>query len=246
MEETKGVKVLKGGVTTTDARLDRLVQFDDRSRAYPIRATLQKIGKTTPRSYSWACDVWLDQGNEGACVGFSWAHELAAKPARNAVTPKLAHDAIYKAAQKIDEWPGEDYDGTSVLAGAKAVAAMGYMKEYRWAFGLDDLVLAVGHAGPAVLGINWYDAMFNTGVDGYVRVGGAIAGGHAILCFGVNVKAKYFRLHNSWGRDWGENGNCKVSFDDMDRLLHEGGEACVPVERRIVDVARFGEVGHGG
>ena len=34
---------------------------------------------------------------------------------------------IYKQAQTLDEWPGDDYEGTSVLAGAKAVQAEGYM-----------------------------------------------------------------------------------------------------------------------
>ena len=55
-------------------------------------------------------DAWWDfynQGTEGACVGFGISR-LASQLNR-----KL-YDGfwLYHEAQKIDEWPGEDYDGT--------------------------------------------------------------------------------------------------------------------------------------
>jgi len=219
---------LRGGFRTTDKRLDRIPQFDERSRNFPIRALVPK----KQRSYTWSCKAWLDQGREGACVGFAWAHDLNARPKIIAVDNSYAR-GIYTSAQKIDEWAGEAYEGTSVLAGAKVVSNIGYMTEYRWAFGLDDLILAVGYAGPAVLGLNWYEGMFQPDTKGFLKPTGRLAGGHAILCHSVNVKEKYFKLHNSWGQDWGVNGECFISFEDMDRLLHEQGEACVPVVRTI-------------
>lgn len=219
---------LKGGFTTSDKRLDRLVQFDERSRSFPIRALVET---KKPRSYTWRCDTVLDQGNDGACVGFSMNHELAARPDVVSGVSYKSGMFVYHEAQKIDEWPGEDYDGTSVLAGIKVLSDKGYISEYRWAFGLDDLILAVGYHGPAVLGINWYGSMFSVDDKGFIHVSGNIAGGHAILCNGVNVKGKYFTLHNSWGKSWGVNGEVKISFDDMNRLLSESGEACIPVVR---------------
>jgi hypothetical protein len=105
------------------------------------------------------------------------------------------------------------------------------MTEYRWGFGLDDLRLGVGHEGPAVLGIPWHEGMFEPDDSGLIHVTGAVAGGHAICCFGVNEKTKVLRLHNSWGRDWGQNGNCSISFEDMAKLLANEGEACFPVGR---------------
>jgi hypothetical protein len=220
-------------VVVRNRKFDRCIAFDERSRNYPIRKVVSK----KPRSYTWSVGVWLDQGSEGACVGFSWAQELAARPVVcRDLTDSFARNRIYLEAQKIDEWPGEDYEGTSVLAGAKIVANLGAMAEYRWAFGLEDLRLAVGHAGPAVLGINWYDGMFDTGPDGFIRPTGALAGGHAICCFGVNQKERYFKLHNSWGRSWGRDGVALVTFDDMERLLEEQGEACVPVKRKRIDL----------
>lgn len=230
---------LKDGTAVEDVRLARLRQFDEKSRNYPIR-TIVKM--TAPRSYTWPCLQHLDQGTEGACVGFSLAHELIAKPvAAKNITAKFASEKIYWEAQKIDPWAGgaypgasPKYEGTSVLAGVKVVHALGHIGEYRWAFGLDDLVLAVGHCGPAVIGVNWYDGMFDAHSCGYIHVTGSIAGGHAILCKGVNIKGRYFVLHNSWGRTWGHNGDAKIGWDDMDRLLHEGGEAVIPIQRATV------------
>jgi hypothetical protein len=205
---------------------DRVAKFDDKSRDFPIRALVPE----RPRSYTWKCDTWLDQGSEGACVGFGWSHELAAKPKVIPVQDTSAR-MLYEAAKKLDEHPGENYEGTSVLAGAKAVLATGYMTEYRWAFGLQDLILAVGHAGPAVLGLNWYTSMFRPNSNGFLVPNNDLAGGHCILCNGVNVKGQYFTVHNSWGKDWGNNGEAKISFLDMNRLLLEDGEACVPLTR---------------
>lgn len=211
-------------------KFDRHVQFDERSRNFPIRAAVP----LQHRSYTWTVGITLDQGQEGACVGFGWAHELAAKPIIvKDITNQFAHDRIYKEAQKLDEWDGEDYSGTSVIAGAKVVKnQLKAMVEYRWAFGLEDLRLAVGHAGPAVLGVNWYEGMFNVDSGNFVHAIGQMSGGHCICCFGVNNRSKYFSLHNSWGESWGNGGNCKISFDDMDKLLHESGEACIPMGRR--------------
>jgi hypothetical protein len=209
-----------------DPRLDRREQFDERSRAFPIRALVP----TKPRSYTWRCCVTLDQGREGACVGFAWAHEVSARPLE---LRQETSDALwfYREAQKVDEWPGENYSGTSVLAGAKVVQREGFLTEYRWAFGLQDLVLALGYKGPAVLGIPWYEGMYEPDPKGIIRPTGRVAGGHAILANGVNVKRELVRLHNSWGPDYGLGGSAFISFGDLERLLHEDGEACIPVVR---------------
>lgn len=217
--------ILKDNTPTLDARLDRVVQFDERSRAFPVRTVAK-----APRSYTWGCKQYLDQGREGACVGFSFAHELAARPKVKTVSESLARE-IYREAQQLDQWPGHDYEGTSVIAGAKALKARGYIREYRWAFGLSDLISAVGSVGPAVIGVNWYEGMFQPDRNGFIKPTGSLIGGHAILVNSVSLKLKRFKLHNSWGADWGINGGCYLSFDDMNRLLNEDGEACIIVGR---------------
>jgi hypothetical protein len=238
-------------IQNMERKLDRLVSFDERSRDYPIRALIDTT--VTPRSYTWGCDIYNDQGQEGACVGFSWSHELAAKP-KVIPTDNAYALRIYHRAQQLDEWPGEDYDGSSVLAGAKAVQeiknslSLPLLGEYRWAFGTDDLIFAIGYKGPAVLGINWWTNMWEPQPDGFLHVDGEIAGGHAILCRGVRLVKKdtalpmtignvdrfksYFLLHNSWGQGWGNGGTAKVRVQGMDKLLADSGEACIPVLRR--------------
>ena len=221
---------LKDGSETRDIRLDRIVYFDERSRSYPIRSM---VAFKKQRSYTWRCNIHLDQGSEGACVGFGIAHELAARPSEVAgLTDKFAKEVIYWEAQKIDEWKGGSYprarpkyEGTSILAGVKVARERGFFDSFRWGFSLNDLVLGVGYRGPAVLGLPWMEGMFDTDANGYIHATGDVAGGHCILCRGINVREKHFLLRNSWGRDWGVNGDCKITFADMKKLLANGGES---------------------
>ena len=227
---------------------DRVVRFDERSRNYP--ATLG-FEQAPLRSYSWNYSepLWLDQGPDGMCVGFAWAHDLAARPVTMPSSYDLAR-SIYLDAQKIDEWEGEAYSGTSVLAGAKTVAAMlesdpeHEMRAYRWAFGIEDVVRVIGYKGPCVLGINWLADMMDTDENGFIHASGSIQGGHAILARNVKVvwrdksqahdftnldlEASYVTLRNSWGAEWGVSGDCKISVAELSSLLAQGGEACVP------------------
>lgn len=228
---------LKDGSQVMDRRLTRLVQFDERSREFPVTAAIPTGAK--PRSFGWPCPKVLDQGPDGACVGFSMAHELIASPSMvKGIGAPFAKEQVYWEAQKIDQWPGgsypgasPQYEGTSVLAGIKMLKKLGYISEYRWAFGLEDLVLAVGYTGPAIIGIPWYEGMFTPAGCGHVHVTGQVAGGHAILCRGVSVKHKTFTLHNSWGPGWGKKGTALVSWDEMEQLLHQSGEAVIPTVR---------------
>jgi hypothetical protein len=222
--------------------LGRRVEFDDRSRGFPIRALLPE----GLRGRSWICKVVLDQDkndterDKNSCVGNGWAHELAASPV---VVPGVDEPfaiRIYHEAQRRDQWPGEDYDGSSVLGGAKAVQAFGYMPEYRWAgvgstSVIDDVMLALSHHGPVVLGTNWLENMFDS-APSVLDVSGAVAGGHCYLARGLLLKPRFakepvVRIRNSWGRSWGVEGDAFIRVSDLERLLKDNGEACVPVRR---------------
>jgi hypothetical protein len=207
----------------------RRIQFDERSRQYPIRALIPETAQ--PRSYTWSCGPRLDQKDTPRCVGYSWAHELAARPVVIPGITNATGDEMYALAQDNDEWPGNDYDGSSVMGGAKGAVIKGYITQFRWAFGENDLAMAVGYKGPAVLGINWHKGMMYPDKYGIIKPTGQILGGHAILCNGYNVKTGLYRLHNSWGSGWGINGECFLSSAGMAFLLAAQGEACIPVIR---------------
>lgn len=239
--------ILRDGQRTSSHLLDRIPYFDPRSRNFPITAEIAADAK--PRSYTWALGAEvLDQGHEGSCVGHGVTHELMAKPV---VVSGLDHAyavELYFDAQRNDEWPGGSYpggspayEGTSVLAGIQIAQARGHYSAYRWAFGLNDLILALGYAGPAVLGLHWYEGMFRADASGYVAPTGALKGGHCVTAIGVNIARQEFLLVNSWGPDWSTAtwgkkylpGHFKMTYASMDRLLQEGGEACIPTRVRV-------------
>ena len=235
--------------------LDRLQHFDPRSRAFGISTAVPQ----TIESRSWPSSLWLDQGEEGACVSFAWNGEAGATPvAIKGITDKLAQ-ARYFDIQRADEWPGGAYpgadpyyEGTSVLAGAKVMHGLGYFKQYRWAFGIEEALRAISHEGPVVCGVSWLDSMFDPRSDATLDVSGSVAGGHAILARGVvlprsgvavvttaiskkrlRIKSTepVVRLRNSWSAKWGVDGEAFIRASDLERLLLDGGECCVPVGR---------------
>lgn len=227
---------LKDGSTTTDPRLDRCVFFDERSWNYRAISLLKVAQIRKPRTRRWKVSQTLDQGREGACVGFGISHELIANPAAvQGITNEFARQ-LYFAAQKLDPWEGGSYpgahpvyEGTAVLAGLKAAQAMQYFDEYRWCFGLDDLILTVGYVGPVIIGVNWYEGMMDYDQNNFIHVTGGIAGGHCTLVSGVDTKGEFAEIHNSWG----DSRKMKISFADLNRLLKEEGEAAVPIRRHF-------------
>src|SRR3954451_15238844 len=237
---------LKNGNTATDSRLSRVPQFDERSRGYAIRDHHDFAAE--PRTRTWADKLRLNQGQSPACVGFSRTGDLAAAPAQLSLPGRKPFDyvfayALYKLAQKHDEWPGENYEGSSVLGGLKAAMALGYVGEYRWAFGIDDVLGALSSIGPVVFGTDWLGGMFDPRPDGTLDVSGSSAGGHAYLIRGVvlprNGKARtagfpsiattepLMRLTNSWDRSWGRNGEALLPASGAERLLKQQGEAAI-------------------
>jgi hypothetical protein len=215
-------------------RFDWRLHHDPRSEDFPIRPLLQG----GPRSRTWPCYAKLNQAREGACVGHGWAHEAAAVPDVREVTQQDAFDLYFRARQ-LDEWPGHNYEGTSVLAGAKAAQERGWLDQYRWCFGIDDVVATLQTVGPVVLGVPWRVGMLQPDRQGLIHAAGGEVGGHCLLARGIRLSGRPYRgaavgeplivLRNSWGEDWGENGDCLITRSDLRSLLRRGGEACVPI-----------------
>lgn len=232
---------LKGDFLTDDPRLDRIPLFDERSRNFAIAEVVPKSIK----SKTWSLRApALDQGMEGACVGFGTTHELLAYPAAvKGVDAKFARETIYWTAQKNDPWPGgsypgasPEYEGTAVIEGVKAAQALGYYGEYRWAFSTDDICRAISHEGPVIVGTDWLEGMDSPDPKtGLVRATGSVRGGHCWLIRGLSLKARFgkpaFLFRNSWGPTWGVNGDGWMLVEDFAKLLAEGGEAVIPMRR---------------
>lgn len=213
--------------------LGRLHAPDERDQDYRIRAIVAESER--PFRYWRDGGWWGDQGDTSKCVAFSWAHWLEDGPVGHpGPAPIVAPDVLYAEAQTLDEWPGVDYDGTSVRAGAKALKARGLISEYRWSHSLDGLLRAVLEAGPVVVGLNWYSGFFHPDRDGVIGLDGwgETAGGHAFVVNGVTRSHQMFRAKNSWGRGWGVDGRFWIPFDVMARLIGEDGEVCLAIEAK--------------
>lgn len=220
-----------------DRVLDWRPRFDPLSRNFPL--TLEVEPRRVRRL--WKQGRVLDQGREGACVGFGWTGtelngpEWPVQPPLPVATATAL--ARYRKAQSIDEWPGEAYSGTSVLAGAKVMQEEGVIGEYRWCFGITDVRRAILSAGPIVIGVPWYSEMYETHPDGIVKMGGDLVGGHCLFINGYHpaklvngVPREMFRWRNSWGKSYGINGSAWIVMEDLTSLLDEDGEACVPTK----------------
>jgi len=221
---------------------DWVPRFDPKSRKYPVRRLLSSRKQRQDRL--WYVPTILDQGSEGACVGFGWTAEALNAPYRvmlekvRANIPLDNHEFalhVYREAQFIDEWAGESYEGTSVLAGAKVMQRYNLIKQYRWAFDVDDVIDSIVQKGPVVLGVPWYRGMYKA-PNGVLKISGAKVGGHCITAVGYKDSSEKMGgepsiiLQNSWGYGWGIRGLAEISIPDLERLL-KNGEACVPVVR---------------
>lgn len=212
--------------------LDWQPNHDPASRGY---AATEVVGQPA-HDVLWRAGKILDQGREGACTGNACTGELLAEPlAAKIKSPQSFASQWYHRAQRVDEWPGDDYEGTSVNAAMRVGRDYGWWGGWRWAFGVDDMRAAV-QLGPLVLGIPWFAGMYSTAADGLVRLGGSQVGGHCILVTGWATDyaghGPGFWWVNSWGRSYGINGAAFVPEATMSKLIADVGECAVPTDRK--------------
>lgn len=218
--------------------LGRIYEPDDRDLRFPMSAVLADV-EPPIRRYWYANSIWLDQGEAPHCVEYAWHHWASDGPVIQARGQLWQPGLVYAEAQREDEIPSEDYDGTTVRGGAKVLQRLGYISSYHWAWDLPTVIHALRTTGPVVAGTLWYSSMFFPNARGEVRIPAVASpvGGHAWLLDGVNVAKGEVRAKNSWGRGWGDRGFFRMSFDTLERLIHEDGEMCLAVEARPVVLA---------
>ncbi len=184
------------------------------------------------RNYFLPVPLPLDQGETPHCVEYATRHKLLSVPVKQNLTG-LQDGRLYHEAQLIDEWPGEDYDGTSVRAGMKIAQQWGMVSSYWFCYNTLEIrqVLYRG-VGPIILGTNWYEDMFDPDAEGYANIGGQVAGGHAYILFGYSLARRAYRCLNSWGQEWGQRGRFWLSEETLRILLSEQGDAVAAFETR--------------
>ncbi|SIS98153.1 C1 family peptidase [Insolitispirillum peregrinum] len=191
--------------------------------------------------------VILDQGRDGACTGFALAaviNLLLAERARLAdedgcetVSPWM----LYDMARRHDEWPGEDYDGSSLrgaLRGwynngacrfslwpqpqsgvsveqakdARSVALGAY---YRLRANLSDFHAALNECQTILVSAAVHDGWETPEVHGeraVIAAGQTQLGYHAFAVVGYDADG--FWVQNSWGQEWGKGGVALWSYED--------------------------------
>jgi hypothetical protein len=213
----------------------------------PPRREIVVVSRTWMMTYT----PRLDQGQVSACVGFSSTNLLLATPVVQGISKlgikKIGGMApsdfaldLYYASQRVDEWPGENYEGTSVRAAMKVLQAQGRIKAYFQAKSAAEARDFIITNGPCVGGTNWYERMFVPDAQGYVVPEGEIAGGHAYLWLGYSKTRKAFRILNQWkvtkdGQqvEWGENNRAWLHEEHADQLIREDGECWCPTEIKV-------------
>ena len=90
-----------------------------------------------PKKVDWSSMVTVakNQGPEGACVGFGVTALKEFQEWRQYGSKfDFSERWIYEMAKDHDEWPGRDYEGTSIRGAMKALAQHGICEEKHWPY----------------------------------------------------------------------------------------------------------------
>jgi hypothetical protein len=192
----------------------------------------------------------LDQGQEGACTGFGLAtvaNYLLSKRTINPDSEKVSPRMYYEMAKRYDEWPGEDYNGSSARGAMKGWHKHGVCSEQHWPyevsipdrnltaeriqnatsrplgayFRVNHKNLVSMHAAIAEVGILYATAIVHEGWQ-QIDSKGVIPLKAQTLgghAFAiVGYDDRGFWVQNSWGSNWGKDGFALVTYNDW--LLH--------------------------
>jgi hypothetical protein len=128
MEKTNIVS----GRTSKLASRGKLDAYPDRIdiRDWPYQPTLVGLQDTLVNCSR--VPIILDQGKEGACTGFALSavinYLLSQRGIKRVVSPRM----LYEMARCYDEWPGENYDGSSARGAMKGWARHGVCERKVW------------------------------------------------------------------------------------------------------------------
>jgi hypothetical protein len=221
-------------------------RHDPASLEYGVR---ERLGRAVPvQDVTLDAGRILDQGtapplsvhDAAACVGMACttaANALAIRAGDLLAGTRDEQDAreLYRAAQERDRLHGEDYAGTSVLAGMLAGRDAGLWDGFLWALrGTRDIAqVLIQLRLPVVVGIPWSAGLENPGPAGVIAPGGSPLGGHALAVVGLRLvhggrPGPWFELQQSRGPAEGQRGRVFLHHKHLAQLLAGVGEAAVP------------------
>jgi len=158
--------------------------------------------------------VILNQGKEGACTGFGLAAVInflnaVKKNPRFTASPRM----LYEMARKHDEWPGEDYQGSSCRGAIRGWKNMGVCSEEDWAYSAEP---------PGELTIERAKAARSCTIGAYYRLRPEICDYHAAL---NEVGAVYVSadVHSGWFSPKATKSNELAVIQPSDKI--QGGHA---------------------
>jgi hypothetical protein len=187
-----------------------------------------------------------DSGTEGATVGFSSAYVLQAEiRSRQGKSVTISARGIYTDAKRYDEWPGEDYEGSSASGAVKALKAVGAYLESDWPYarrtkpagakpaynvsayrrleGVEPILEALrdGHAVFAT--ITTTPEFTDPAKDGTVtiKLPLQLEGGTSVAIVGYDSKRGTFTFANHWGTGWGRQGFGVIKDTDLAAILQD-------------------------
>jgi hypothetical protein len=181
--------VAKIGNQIVDARPDR-PDIRDRIYSPPLRnlpfeyPSAAEVETFLP-AYTKTHKLILDQGNEGACTGFGLAavvnylqfrrymREVIARKRDDQAPEPVAPQRVspwmaYDLARRYDEWPGEDYQGSSCRGAMKGWYHHGICDEELW--GRDFSGDQPGYRAPASINAAWSQNAPQHTLGSYYRV----------------------------------------------------------------------------
>lgn len=234
-------------------RLGRHIEHDPRSLRYAHGVLPQSAVK----SVEWTRRIpVLDQGRLGSCTGNAATGLLgtdsAGRTATTTVTIGAAGAAashglftagehtldetfavkLYSLATILDgisgQYPPTD-TGSTGIGVAKALRALGLASGYTHAFSIAALNSSL-QTGPVLIGITWYNSMFDPKSDGQIVVdpSSGVAGGHELELNAFDASTGEYRVPNSWNTSWGKNGYGYFTTAALTSLLSQQGDVTVP------------------
>lgn len=225
-------------VVVPGKRLGRHINHDPRNRDH--RAV------TGPASGANLHDVLyhrhtglFDQNGLGSCTGNAAVGAVDTDPVFGKhIKSRLYEPAaqrVYSRATLLDGFEGTyppTDTGSSGLGAAAACLAFHYIGSYKWAFGIDEALVAL-MSTPVITGVNWYESMDYPNPDGKVEIAGEVRGGHEYLVRQyITMKTGNYMddlvgNDNSWSRLWGKGGRFFMTVRSWATLLEQQGDVTV-------------------